>query len=75
MVGNCEDSQKKLTKFVASLQIVGIFDVLDLLKKSESDEMIIQIRSFERATRHIISTPEYRMEVYKIRIKVLENNN
>ena len=37
--------------------------------------MVIQIRSFEKATSYIISTPEYRLEVYKVRIKVLENNN
>lgn len=51
MIGNVERDKKRLSKFVANLQNVGIFDVLQLLKKSESEEIKIQIRSFEAATK------------------------
>ena len=68
-------SEKKLSKFLARLENLGIYDELRSLSQEKDERVIKQLQNFQISTRQIFPGMQFEVEVHKNRIKTLENHN
>jgi len=67
-------NDKKLCKFLARLENLGIYDELRTLAKEKHPEVIRQLKNFQKNSRIIIPSLQYEIEIHKNRNKELQEH-
>mmetsp|Transcript_22659 Transcript_22659/g.21829 ORF Transcript_22659/g.21829 Transcript_22659/m.21829 type:complete len:87 (+) Transcript_22659:411-671(+) len=67
-------NEKKLSKFLARLENLGIHDELRALAKEKHPELLNQLKNFQKNSKIIIPSLQYEMEIHKNRNKELSEH-
>lgn len=67
-------SEKKLCKFLARLENMGVYDDLRALAKEKNPEMLAQLKNFQKNAKIIIPSLQYEIEIHKNRSKELQEH-
>jgi hypothetical protein len=67
-------SEKKLCKFLARLENMGVYDDLRMLAKERNPEVLTQLKNFQKNAKIIIPSLQYEIEIHKNRSKELQEH-
>ena len=72
MIFNADEEEKKQAKFIAKLETLGIYDLLQKWGQSDNEDILGQITAFQLCANKVTNNIEYQLEVYKNKNKELE---
>lgn len=72
MIFNADDQENKQAKFIAKLETLGIYDLLQKWGQSDNEDILGQITAFQLCANKVTFSMEYQLEVYKNKNKELD---
>lgn len=72
IIFNLQEEESTMAKFVARLETLGVYDLLERWGQTENEDIIQQIEAFEICVQKVAGSMEYKLEVYKNRVTDLE---
>lgn len=67
-------NEKKLCKFLARLENMGVYDELRALAKEKNPDILVQLKNFQKNAKIIIPSLQYEIEIHKNRSKELQEH-